>query len=157
MNEPKTLSVERGADSVQRPCSALHHPLCKTCRHATEYEKYRAKHDDAWCYMFVAEHPWLQEGICAQHTPNDQAERRAENPLPPETGSATVQDEYVRLDRTIRDCEHSLLIAERLKARGHNLPESEVDAVRLNLSEAMVERDWMDEWMRRRAKSPNTK
>jgi len=28
MNEPKTLSVERGADSVQRPCSASWPWLC---------------------------------------------------------------------------------------------------------------------------------
>jgi len=69
-------------------------------------------------------------------------------------GSATVLDEYVRIDKVIRDCENSMLVAERLKARGHNLPEREVDAVRLKLSEAMVERDFLDEWMRR-AKSPN--
>ncbi len=71
-------------------------------------------------------------------------------------GSATVLDEYVRLDKTICDCEHSLLVAERLKARGHTLPENEIDAVRLKLSEAMVERDFIDEWMRRREKSPNS-
>ena len=69
-------------------------------------------------------------------------------------GSATVLDEYVRLDKAILNCEHSLLVAERLKARGHTLPENEVDAVRLKLSEAMIKRDFMDEWMRR-AKSPN--
>lgn len=76
-------------------------------------------------------------------------------PLPPATGSETFLDEYVRLDKTIRDCEHALLIAERLKVRGRPLAESEIEPVRRKLQETLIERDFLDEWINRRGKSPN--
>ena len=70
-------------------------------------------------------------------------------------GSETVLDEYVRLDKTIRDCEHALLIAERLKVQGRPLAESETEPVRIKLQETLIERDFLDEWISRRGKSPN--
>ena len=75
----------------------------------------------------------------------------------PATGSETVLDEYMRLDKTIRDCEHALLIAERLKVRGRPLAESEIEPVRRKLQDTLIERDFLDEWINRRGKSPNDK
>lgn len=90
-------SEKRQPGSLHPAGSALQHPLCKTCRHATEYEN--AKHDDAWCYMFVAEHPWLQEGICAQHSPN---------PWVATSGSEACPCEY---NNSLHAALHSLLSA----------------------------------------------
>jgi hypothetical protein len=70
-------------------------------------------------------------------------------------GSETVLDEYIRLDKTIRDCEHALLIAERLNVRGRPLAESAIEPVRRKLQETLIERDFLDEWINRRGKSPN--
>jgi hypothetical protein len=71
------------------------------------------------------------------------------------TCSETVLDEYVRLDKAIRDLEHALLIAERLKVRGRPLAESEIEPVRRKLQETLIERNFLDEWINRRGKSPN--
>jgi hypothetical protein len=73
----------------------------------------------------------------------------------PASGPETVLDEYMRLDKTIRDCEHALLIAERLKVSGRPLTESEIEPVRRKLQETLIERDFLDEWINRRGKSPN--
>lgn len=73
----------------------------------------------------------------------------------PATGSETVLDEYVRLDKTIRDCEHALMIAERLNVRPCQITESEIEAVRTKLKETLIERAFLDELINRRGKSPN--
>lgn len=58
----------------------------------------------------------------------------------------TVLEALARLDKTVRDCEHSLLIAERLKARGRWQAkwDGELTATRERLASTLRERDWLD-------------
>lgn len=87
--------------------------------------------------------------------PQPPDEPKSEATFAASDGSETVLDEYMRLDKTIRDCEHALLIAERLNVRGRPLVESEIEPVRRKLQETLIERDFLDEWINRRGKSPN--
>lgn len=86
---------------------------------------------------------------------NCQAESSRAEPTGSTDGEETVIDEYVRLDKTIRDCEHALIIAERLNVHGRHVAESEIEPVRRKLQEKMIERDFLDEWLHRRGKSWN--
>lgn len=55
----------------------------------------------------------------------------------------SILEELVRLDKMARDCEHSLSIAERLKARDRWLPkwDAELITTREKLSKALRDRD----------------
>lgn len=70
----------------------------------------------------------------------------------------SVLEELARLDKIVRDCEHSLLIAERLKARNRwqTKWDAELVTVREKLANAIRERDWLDGAISRYASSPNT-
>lgn len=74
----------------------------------------------------------------------------------------SVLEELARLDKIVRDCEHSLLIAERLKARGRwqDKWDGELTATREKLASALRERDWLDGAISRASvalSSPNLK
>jgi hypothetical protein len=58
----------------------------------------------------------------------------------------TVLDSLVRVDKIVRDCEHSLLVAERLKARGRwqDKWDGELTSTREKLASTLRERDWLD-------------
>ena len=61
-------------------------------------------------------------------------------------GGGSVIEEFARLDKIVRDCEASILIAERLKARGRWRVEwdSELSGLRDKLTSALRDRDWLD-------------
>ncbi len=60
-------------------------------------------------------------------------------------------ERLVQLDKTIRDCEHSLLVAERLKERGRWKAQydAELEQTRAKLADAHRERNWFDAAIRR--------
>lgn len=65
-------------------------------------------------------------------------------------GMQTVLDKLVELDSTIRDCEHGLLVAKRLKAKGRPPSETLVEEVRLKLDQARKERDSIDAMLKKK-------
>jgi hypothetical protein len=58
----------------------------------------------------------------------------------------TVLESLVRVDKIVRDCEHSLIVAERLKARGRwqDKWDGELTATREKLASTLRKRDWLD-------------
>lgn len=73
-----------------------------------------------------------------------------------ETPSDSVIGEFMRLDTVIRDCEHALRIAERLKARNRWQArwDAELAEVREKLEKAIRARDWLDAAIARVADAP---
>jgi hypothetical protein len=58
----------------------------------------------------------------------------------------TVLEALVKLSKTINDCEQSLIVAERLKARGRWKAEwdGELTSTREKLASTLRERDWLE-------------
>lgn len=75
------------------------------------------------------------------------------------SGSVSVMDEYMRLDKIIRDCEETRRIAERLKATGRwqSKWDSELADLDKKLDSTLRERDWLDGALSRYASSQNAK
>lgn len=71
----------------------------------------------------------------------------------------SVIEELMRLDKIVRECEHSLVIAERLKARARWQAkwDAELAETREKLANTLRERDWLDGVIARYASSPNAK
>lgn len=69
----------------------------------------------------------------------------------------SVIGEYVRLDKIIRDCENSILMADRLIKRGcwQAKWNAELDELRAKLAKTLSERDWLDSALTRAALSQN--
>lgn len=58
----------------------------------------------------------------------------------------STMEEFMRLDKIVRDCEDSIRTAEHLKARGRWKPEWDVELVQLRaqLEKALRKRTWLD-------------
>lgn len=72
-----------------------------------------------------------------------------EIPQPADDGlglGGTVLEALAKLSKTINDCEHSLIIAERLKAGGRWKAEwdGELTSTREKLASTLRERDWLE-------------
>lgn len=67
-------------------------------------------------------------------------------------------ERLAQLDKTIRDCEHSLTVADRLKAQGRWKAQwdAELLEVRPRLKTALRERDWIDSAILRHARLSST-
>ncbi len=70
-----------------------------------------------------------------------------------ETPNPSVMDEFCRLDKIIRDCEHALLIIERQRAKGRDIPQADIDDVTSKKVNAERERDALDQMVSRYLKA----
>ena len=70
----------------------------------------------------------------------------------------SVLEELARLDKIVRDCEYSILLSERMKARRlwQAKWDAELDELRQKLANTLRERDSFDRAIARAVTSPNT-
>ena len=66
-----------------------------------------------------------------------------------ETPSPSVMDEFCRLDKIIRDCEHGLLCIERARARGRIISQADINDVTSKKANAERERNALDQMVSR--------